>query len=148
MEHVEIQDASNQQLQMPTNSQDSTHSAGALSLPGLITSSSDLSTMTMETDTTSPISVTNTQMMPPKPIRVNSSELLVAESSSDDVTSTDDSIVSLETTGLNRGSKRTASGAVKLPSEMRGAVTAPRTAAFKNDLSAAEVFSVSSVFNE
>jgi hypothetical protein len=46
-------------------------------------------------------------------VRINSSEVLLAESSSEDVTSTDGSVVSIDNTGLNQSSKRTASGAIK-----------------------------------
>jgi hypothetical protein len=112
MEDIEVEGYSRHQQVLPQNSQESTESTGASSLPALVPSSSGLSTATIETDTTSLASISRLNDMLPKPVRINS-EGLIAESSSEDVTSTDGSIVSSENTGLNQASKRTASGAIK-----------------------------------
>jgi hypothetical protein len=140
MEDVQTNVASNQQHGVPTNSQESTISAVVSNLPALITSSSDLSTLTMETDTTSPASITAaTHIPPPRPVRVNSSDILVAESSSDEITSTDGSINSLENTTMNKAMKRTASGAIKLPTTMTANSQSLLSGGPKKDMSAVEV---------
>jgi hypothetical protein len=140
MEDVQTDEASNHQHGLQTNSQESTISAAASNLPALLKSSSDLSTLTMETDTTSPTSLTAaTHIAPPQPLRVNSWDILVAESSSDEITSTDGSIISVENTGLNKSSKRTASGAVKLQHTMTTNLQPVQTMSSKKDMSASEV---------
>jgi hypothetical protein len=77
------------------------------SLPGLMTSSSDLSAMTIETDSISPASTAPKHQLETADYRVTLAD------SSDDHLSTDGSFTSTEGTVLNKSSKRTASGALK-----------------------------------
>jgi hypothetical protein len=113
MEDIQIETSPSNQQGLPQDSQESLQSTGASSLPALVPSSSDLSAITMESVTTSPIPISRIRDRSTRPLRINSSEVLIAESSSEDVTSTDGSMVSIDNTGLNQSSKRTASGAIK-----------------------------------
>lgn len=91
------------------NSQDSQGSSNVSRLPSLVMNTSDLSTMTIETESTSPSSIgPSSAMTRPKLVRLSS-----MESSSDERTSTDGSINSLYAAGAIKGSKRTASGVIK-----------------------------------
>jgi hypothetical protein len=107
----------------PSDLQGST--AGVNVPPLLLSTSSNVSTMTIETDMASPSSTGPTSApIRPRNLRLNSSESLSASS--------DDS-GSLDIAGLVKGSKRTASGVVKL---------SPRVDAYQpvaKELNAAEV---------